>query len=401
MKQINIVFDIDGTLACHSAPTIGEAAFFYKKGAIIPAIKTHYIVPGVIELMKLLFQMEHVTVSFFSAGVSERNEVFVKELLSLALGKERYDQIASKVRILSRDDMVRGDEGPKSMHGLGHGTYKKDLSVFLKEADVLQNAVLIEDDYSYVAFGQEKNVLTLPMAFELYFSELKRNRKDYGDDEYIPIDPILQKDEPSEHDLKRIMRADKIVVSPQGSEYKVFYACKKTNQCGQTTIGREKHKKLIDSLDLLCKKSKDWETICLTDKPSGQEIIKEIYEVLDSVEGRTRTIHSDVNTIFYLTGMLFKSMEIAQTKQIPLSEVLFQMQYKPGKKEETYEHLFYEAVHREEMYALGLEKLREVNENITFVTPKNYSECVEEPLSKEEKDFLSLAMKQENSYLGF
>ena len=297
MKPIDIVFDIDGVLACHNASNVEEASFFLKKGAIIPAIKTHYIVPGVIELMKLLFQMEHITVSFFSAGVSERNEIFVKELLSLALGKDAYEQVSSKVRILSRNDMVRGERDPKNTYGLGYGEYKKDLSVFLKEADRLQNTILVEDDYSYVAEGQERNVIKLPMALDCHFSMLKRGKDEYDD------------------------------------------------------------------------------------------------------EGRPLKFNPEVNAIFYLTGILFKSMEIAHSKQIPVSEVLFKMQYKPGEKEDTYEHLFYEIIHKEEMYVLGMEKLREINKDLTFVTPQNYLKCINSPLSNEEREFLTLAMKKEHSYL--
>jgi len=93
MGSINLVFDIDGVLACNAIGSTKIAAFFLKKGAIITALKTHYVFPGVIELMQLLFQTENIKVSFFSSGDRQRNEIFVKQLLELALGQEGYRKI--------------------------------------------------------------------------------------------------------------------------------------------------------------------------------------------------------------------------------------------------------------------------------------------------------------------
>jgi len=65
-------------------------AFFEKYGCIIEAKKTHYVFPGVIETLQLLFQMKDVRVSFFSAGHVARNRIFVRKLLVRTLGNEGY-----------------------------------------------------------------------------------------------------------------------------------------------------------------------------------------------------------------------------------------------------------------------------------------------------------------------
>ena len=47
---INVVLDIHDVLACTEVRNIEQASFFKNKGAIITAVKTHYVFPGVIEL---------------------------------------------------------------------------------------------------------------------------------------------------------------------------------------------------------------------------------------------------------------------------------------------------------------------------------------------------------------
>jgi len=63
--QIHVVLDIDGVLCCSGAKE--NASFYKEKGAVLSAIKTYYVFPGVIELLQLFFANREIKVSFFSA----------------------------------------------------------------------------------------------------------------------------------------------------------------------------------------------------------------------------------------------------------------------------------------------------------------------------------------------
>ena len=139
MEPINVVFDIDGVLACTRARTLQSASFFHRKGMIITALKTHYIFPGVRELMQLLFSIDRIRVSFFSSGVKERNIPFVRELLETSLGRENYLKVEGRVDVLSRDDLLRmqitDSYSQYEKYGLYHGNKKKDVSKVLREGE--------------------------------------------------------------------------------------------------------------------------------------------------------------------------------------------------------------------------------------------------------------------------
>ncbi|MEI8366752.1 MAG: hypothetical protein WCF65_10085 [Parachlamydiaceae bacterium] len=51
--------------------------------------------------------------------------------------------------------------------------------------------------------------------------------------------------------------------------------------------------------------------------------------------------------------------------------------------------------HIDEIYELGLAKLREVNANLQFTSPHSYMECVQLPTSKEERLTLDTIVKNE------
>lgn len=100
-----IFLDIDWILCCTKAKRPENTLFFKREGKIffVPLAKadfsTHYIFPGVIELLTLLHQQEDVQLSLFSAGLKIRNKPFVKQLLTEAFGPEEYEKIEDKVSL--------------------------------------------------------------------------------------------------------------------------------------------------------------------------------------------------------------------------------------------------------------------------------------------------------------
>lgn len=97
-----IVFDIDDVLCTCLVNNIGEVAFYAQHGLIITAFKTHYVFPGVVELMKASFDEPDTDIYFSSRGEEARNKKFTSKLLKRSLGKERASKVVYGVHTVKR-----------------------------------------------------------------------------------------------------------------------------------------------------------------------------------------------------------------------------------------------------------------------------------------------------------
>lgn len=365
-RLMNIVFDIDDVLCCTELYSDQQERFFENKGAIITAIKTHYVFPGVIELMQLLFATDHVRVSFFSSGTHERNEPFVKELLVRSLGEVRYEQIRKDVTVLSRRDLViQSDNEQKTQWETYHigGHERKDLSKVLRDGELLCNTVLIDDSRSYVKCGQEANLLQVSRTekyeyldsdrqFEHYNNEGLRNIPcyfyDYTDDTKLP-----------NRDKTTVTNAKCIDVLGLKTGYQVAFL----NEHGAYEQ-REMPPSLISIKD-------DLEINEYVVKILGATANK-VRAVVQSYGGVTTKMCRKINRISYITGLLFKAMEAAIEGDIPITEVLFEWQ---GKLKQEPDKLLENKLN---YYHYGLKKLREVSSEFSFVSPKIHHETIQQ-----------------------
>lgn len=177
-QKLTIIFDIDGTLAGHASTNEEEKLYFLRKSTLILAAEhEHQVLPGVIELIKLLITKEYINLAFFSSGIKERNTEFVKQLLIRSLGKDKYLELEPSIIILSRDDLTPGDSEKSPLmaqnFGLDWGINKKDIKKALGKDGALTNAIFIDDDATYIYYGQEKNFLRSPRGDGRCFSALK------------------------------------------------------------------------------------------------------------------------------------------------------------------------------------------------------------------------------------
>jgi hypothetical protein len=149
---------------------------------IFAAEKEHQVLPGVIELIQLLFSKDYINLAFFSSGRKERNAEFVKELLIRSLGKDKYLEVEPSIIILSREDLTPGDGNQASQmyqnFGLCWGNNKKDITKALGKDGSLANAIFIDDDPTYIYYGQEKNFLRSPCGNVAYYDALKKMTPD-------------------------------------------------------------------------------------------------------------------------------------------------------------------------------------------------------------------------------
>lgn len=163
LPKIRIVFDIDSVIAGHEKIDKNTFLFFLRKGAVITAgDATHFIFPGIIHLIRTIYQHPNIEVAFFSSGTQERNMELVEKLLTLCLDKEHYEKINSTLKICSKADLSdNADNDVQNLYrqfGLYKGNKVKDLCKIVTDGN-LKHTIFIDDSVSYIKYGQQGNFL--------------------------------------------------------------------------------------------------------------------------------------------------------------------------------------------------------------------------------------------------
>ena len=167
-KQWTVVFDLDGSL---------ETPYFDKKDsekvkawmgkhpcgntfdrmyAEVMDGLPHFFLNGALELLRWVHDRGFEIV-FFSNAVEERNRELCPIIMERAFGKGKEPSY----RVLSRGDCVdttrMHDGEDKALQGLWRGNYKKKLTGIVVPEERLADTLMIEDDNSYAAKGEERN----------------------------------------------------------------------------------------------------------------------------------------------------------------------------------------------------------------------------------------------------
>ena len=116
----------------------------------------HFLLNGALELLRWVHD-KGFEIVFFSNAVEERNRELCPIIMERAFGKGKEPAY----RVLSRGDCVdttrMNDKQRKALQGLWHGNYKKKLADVVVPTRSLSNTLMIEDDNSYAARGEERN----------------------------------------------------------------------------------------------------------------------------------------------------------------------------------------------------------------------------------------------------
>lgn len=393
----NITFDIDQTLAFHSVNSMAQGNFILEKGAILSdeTLNTHYIYPGAIELVKLLFCSEEFKVSFYSKGTTLRNREFVRLFLDQAIKESEFELKKSDVRVLSREDLAIGDcdhcrQSQFNKYGVWAGEYQKNLFGVLSGDERIENAALIDDRAENAAFDQVPNYIYIPIVERHDFHALldKKEFYDSTGERFLKCMMNFTKDADLEQDLVADGRRIIIYKTDDSFEIKFLDArgiChskqvdKESNLFSKLNMCYEKH--VVDGYYF--------------DDIEDQGTVKSICEFVASYEGRFSKICRRANRICYVTGLLFTAISDAKELGISLSEALLQYQFTLKEDGESYRPKFTTLVKDDRFYRLGLEKLREINPDFEFVTPHSYSAHIQTPISNQVRQFLEYAKANE------
>lgn len=390
IKTFNVVFDIDDVLAVSEIEKSNISKFFEEKGLVLTAIKTYYVFPGVIEMMQLLFSMPDVRVSFFSSAHQNRNELFVEKLLERALGCERYIEIKKKIQILSgttrerSTDLIKNtskeSEKQLNQYGLRHGNKKKSLEKVVGQGENLDNCVLIDDDSSWVKYGQEGNFLHVPALRIWDLVDMGYKSKDYVHDERkIPFRDCTSI--PNLEYLKDcIMNANYIGLIFEEEMCTLCYVSLDQKKYEEIELSEETDGVLFEAVKKYYQQNESF--------IEGQSMTKEaldlaLYALIDKNNGKTKAINLACNRICYIAGVLFKALEYARSDST-LTKFLFPLHFSPNGNG-TFEPRFdteKACDRKEEYYHYGLEKFKQVNPHFTFINPQIYKESCERDLAK-------------------
>ena len=373
----NVVLDIDHVLAtCDSIQTPEEALFFRQRGAIVTAIKTHYVFPGVLEMIKGLYAMEDVRTSFYSAGSQERNRVFVDQLLERALPTEVSSRAKKEVCILSREDL--------------NESWQKDISRVLRNGhtgDSVDNTVLVDDRLLNVVPEQSPNFLFVPPSTVGTFAALRRKKDFYEETGFkflkCGITPESFADYAS---IRKPVDEGKCIFAARkdADTFDLRFLDGRSELYRIEPISAETHQPLASALERIYQENlkKD----CVVTPVNDPEVHKNLCGLVDSIGGKTQTICHRANRIYYVAGLLWTALAEAKSQQIPLAHALFPLQSERIRMGgiDVYMQKFKESPRQDLYYHRGLDILRKINGDLELINPHNYEKTIQAGIPPEE-----------------
>lgn len=177
---ITIVFDIDHTLADCRLNELNDDAhkYLYIHGYYAEAVVPHYFFPGVVSLMKELFNTDGVNIAFFSGGEPERINLLIEKLLTKALGEEKYKEVKDSILVCTRanlSDVHNWEELEATMQyeypGCPNLSGVKDLNSIIGDDGELKNTMLVDNSWESPKFGQKENTLPVSPCQAVHFAE--------------------------------------------------------------------------------------------------------------------------------------------------------------------------------------------------------------------------------------
>jgi len=394
---VHVVLDIDQVLACTQA-SYHQAIFFQRRGAIISAIMPHYIFPGVLEFIQVLGQTEGIKFSFFSAGDARRNEILVDALLKRALPEVKYHALRDKIRICSKEHLTTVSANKKRKHeslfGFSSNPQIKDLRKIVSEEE-LSNTVLIDDNLFVAAPDQRGNLLLVPEMSAQKYDKLPQKKERYLPDGYRHLECVLGNADAKAVAQKQVRSGKQIVVLKTEEGFSIQFLDRSSHRYQSKELSTDNDQELKEKLTqfhehIMSRYQPNpegmkylyipGETHTVTDASLAQSILSFVARH----DGIHKKIKRKANAICYAVGTLMKALQQSKEKNVPITEILFKMQFKP-KADGTFATCFRERFRQDEIYKIGWEALRQVNPDFTWTSPHQYMAVITPPLSFEEK----------------
>jgi hypothetical protein len=183
MKKFVVVFDLDGAICSlgtfgGSKLPVSEAKKLHPECHVVTfeyegTAYSHYFIPYFKYLITYLID-NGARIVFFSSGIEARNKYVINTLIQESFSQEIIDlwRTQGQFEIFSKPNLIKNQRGEKENRILGYGNYIKDLNIVLKKDidETIDDAILIEDQPSYAAVGQEPCIKVID--FEFWYPEV-------------------------------------------------------------------------------------------------------------------------------------------------------------------------------------------------------------------------------------
>ncbi|XP_065218639.1 uncharacterized protein LOC135844387 isoform X11 [Planococcus citri] len=165
-----VVFDIDNTL-CYGE-YLSEEGIIRKSFPECPIIVwnkpyrngettryPHVFLPHLKILFDYLLE-QGVRIAFFSSGPKERNLTVIPELLTSFWGSEKSEALKAKGQF-----DIFSEEHLRKSTSLERRNEVKDLKIVIRDGETLLDAILVEDDPTFVAHDQKPCLYIIDLSF--------------------------------------------------------------------------------------------------------------------------------------------------------------------------------------------------------------------------------------------
>ena len=376
MTTLNVVSDIDEVLSISHVNTIEQLHFFSDFGALITANKrTYFLLPGVREFFQWLHTIENIRVSFFSAGPHVRNIDFVHSLYQLSFPKTHV-QMTKDLQILSRHDLTPCEIS------------KKDITKALAPGDLLEQAVLIDDNEQNIVTGQVKNFLLTPKTSIKTYEKLHGKCWQYTPDGFKAIPYYLMNSLTAQNMKSPVLIGKMIQVVSHEGYFELRFINHLTGTVQNEVISQEKHPSMVTQLSKLYSLDRvhQGETIRIQD----MDLLLKLMDYVSNKEGRIKKLCRAINRIYYVAGLLFTASERSKKNGTSIADSLFKWQFTSEQKPR---HSFLKK--QDNLYWIGLRKMQEVHPQLRFLSPHDYVSYKNKSIPEEKQiDFMCKFLSQ-------
>lgn len=352
--MINLVFGVEGVLTCPDVKDEKLIKFFKREGAVITtASKTHYLFPGVVEMMQQLFKLDGVKVGFYCSEDKKNAGDFIT-------------QLKKKVYVEGSVCYVYDFDPRRST---------KSLASFLNEGELLENGIMVDCHLAHIDAEEQLQYLHVPPTSASHFEKTSEvvspdgyrcfkclfvNR--FVEEREEEADCVLLVEDKSEQMIaegKRAVKENKsLMLLREQDQFWVYFLDRDSRDLRRECILDEA---LIERLKAVGESLGDRKTPY---QLTGHKLIQDIGAFVGSKNGLAKEPFHAINRIYALTSLIFKTIQSARETETTVKDHLFphQFEHRAGR----YHSISDQTYTIDGLYEWGLNRLRKSNETLKF-----------------------------------
>lgn len=332
-----------------------------SNASVLTAAKIqHYVFPGTLELLQLVFEVPNIQVAFFDDEDEEVTQEFVQMLLAYALGPDKHDAVRKSVHIWSKKDLTAETfdvyKQQKQYFGFNPNFLKKDVKRLL---GVSTDVVLVDSNPSYLPGGKEAILLASPCVHASDYIDMEDSESGPEAIEFC-FARFKTFVECAEH--KKNVATSRYILLAHLAENNRYYTCFTKENSLEVLFYpfTEEECALLDTLKLREMRYSRQEL-----QKISAHAVAMILTKITAYHGKIDRICRKANHIYFLAGAIFEALETAKEKQKSASGIYFSLQFQPinGKFKETFDKFHAE----ERLYYKGLALLQTKNPSLRFL----------------------------------